>query len=96
MGNSAATACNWLFNTWISQVYPIAFENPNVGPRFFFFFMATNYVSAVIAFFFYPETKGRTLEQLGGALDSADVDLEITKKKKNTDGEPDVAAKPDA
>ncbi|KAG2225914.1 hypothetical protein INT45_006610 [Circinella minor] len=69
MGASAATASNWLFNTWISQVSPIALENPSVGPNFFFMFMALNYFVAGYTFLFYPETKGKTLEDIGGVLD---------------------------
>ncbi|KAI8144231.1 general substrate transporter [Fennellomyces sp. T-0311] len=72
MGNSAATASNWLFNTWISQVSPIALENPSVGPEFFFVFMSTNFAVAAYTFFFYPETKGRTLEEISEALGDAE------------------------
>ncbi|KAI9497222.1 general substrate transporter [Zychaea mexicana] len=72
MGASAATASNWLFNTWISQVSPIALSNPSVGPEFFFVFMSTNYLVAAYTFFFYPETKGRSLEELSEALGDAD------------------------
>ncbi|KAI9249416.1 sugar transporter [Phascolomyces articulosus] len=68
MGASAATASNWLFNTWISQVSPIALDNPSVGPNFFFMFMSTNFFVAMYTFFFYPETKGKTLEELSDAL----------------------------
>lgn len=82
MGNSAATACNWLFNTWISQASSIALANPSVGPRYFFVFMSTNYAMAAIVFFLYPETKGRTLEELGGALDDVPIDLERPKSEK--------------
>lgn len=75
MGNSAATASNWLFNIWISEVSPVALDNPSVGPRFFFFFMSLNFVSAFITFMWYPETKNQSLEKLGGALDDAPIDL---------------------
>lgn len=75
MGNSAATASNWLFNIWISEACPIALSNPSVGPRFFFFFMSLNFFSAFVTFMWYPETKNKSLEMLGGALDDAPIDM---------------------
>ena len=77
---------NWLFNTWISQVSPIALDNPSVGPNFFFMFMTLNYVVAGYTFLFYPETKGKTLEDIGGVLNE-DIPME-----KNDGGKVEEAA----
>jgi hypothetical protein len=63
LGASASTASNWLNNVLISQVTPYAFDA--IGWRFFFVFMACNLSNAVIAYFLFPETKGKTLEEIG-------------------------------
>jgi hypothetical protein len=35
-----------------------------MGFKFFYFFFAFNFTAAVCYIFFYPETKGKTLEQM--------------------------------
>ncbi|KAI9318775.1 general substrate transporter [Dichotomocladium elegans] len=91
MGTSAATASNWLFNTWISQVSPIGLADPKVGPKFFFVFMATNFLVAAVTFFLYPETKGQSLEKLGGALDEVN-DVENSNGPENQSESEKVSA----
>lgn len=56
------TFTNWSLNLVLAQCAPIGLEN--IGFSFFFFFMAWNVVAAVCYTMFYPETKGRTLEQM--------------------------------
>jgi hypothetical protein len=63
LGASASTASNWLNNVLISQVTPYAFDA--IGWRFFFVFMACNLSNAVLTYFLFPETKGKTLEEIG-------------------------------
>lgn len=63
LGASASTASNWLNNVLISQVTPFAFDA--IGWRFFFVFMACNLSNAVLTYFLFPETKGKTLEEIG-------------------------------
>jgi hypothetical protein len=63
LGASASTASNWLNNVLISQVTPYAFDA--ISWRFFFVFMACNLSNAVLAYFLFPETKGKTLEEIG-------------------------------
>lgn len=45
-----------------AQCAPIALKN--LGFKIFYFFFAWNLIAAVCYFFFYPETAGRTLEQM--------------------------------
>jgi hypothetical protein len=63
LGASASTASNWLNNVLISQVTPFAFDA--IAWRFFFVFMACNLSNAVLTYFLFPETKGKTLEEIG-------------------------------
>jgi MFS family permease len=61
-GTSLSTLTNWSLNLVFAQCAPIGLSR--MGYRFFYFFAAFNWVAAVLFYFFYPETRGRTLEQL--------------------------------
>jgi hypothetical protein len=62
-GNSLSTVTNWIFNLIFAQVSPIALEA--VGYRYFYAFMVFNLISGTCFWFLFPETKGKTLEQIG-------------------------------
>ena len=40
-----------------------------MGYRYFYIFMAFNWVAAVMVYFFYPETQGHTLETVNELFD---------------------------
>jgi hypothetical protein len=61
-GNSISALTNWCLNLLFAQCAPIALAN--LGFRFFYFFFAFNLVAATCYVLFYPETKGKTLEQM--------------------------------
>ncbi|PVH77529.1 general substrate transporter [Cadophora sp. DSE1049] len=61
-GNSISTLTNWCLNLLFAQTAPIALEK--MGFKFFYFFFAFNIIATVSYALFYPETKGRTLEQM--------------------------------
>ena len=61
-GNSISTLTNWCLNLLFAQTAPIALEK--MGFKFFYFFFAFNIMATVCYALFYPETKGRTLEQM--------------------------------
>jgi hypothetical protein len=61
-GNSISTLTNWCLNLLFAQTAPIALAQ--IGFKFFYFFFAFNVVAALCYIFFFPETKGRTLEQM--------------------------------
>ena len=61
-GNSMSTVTNWCVGVVINQVSPIALSA--VGFRYFYAFFVFNLVAAFCYAVFYPETKGRTLEQI--------------------------------
>ncbi|TFK75143.1 general substrate transporter [Pluteus cervinus] len=62
MGTSVATCANWAFNTLLSQVSPLAMES--IQWKFYLIFVCLNLVDLVIIILFFPETKGKTLEEM--------------------------------
>lgn len=57
-----ATAADWIFNYMIVQITPIAISN--IGWKTYMIFFVINIAQAVIVWLFYPETSGRTLEEI--------------------------------
>lgn len=76
-GAGVATAATWvrespprlarthpqLATLILLQVAPIAFDN--IGWKFFIAFIVFNISDAIIAYFCFPETAGKTLEEIG-------------------------------
>ncbi|GAB5592362.1 hypothetical protein Unana1_07262 [Umbelopsis nana] len=62
-GNALSTVTNWIFNLIFAQVSPIALAK--VGYKYFYAFMVFNLISGTCFLYLFPETKGRTLEQIG-------------------------------
>lgn len=56
------TFTNWSLNLVLAQCAPLGLQN--IGFSFFYFFFAWNVVAAICYAVFYPETKGKTLEQM--------------------------------
>jgi len=61
-GAAVATATNWITNFVIVEITPIGFQN--LGWRFWPIWIVTNAAFLPIIYFLYPETSGRTLEDL--------------------------------
>ncbi|CZR65514.1 probable major myo-inositol transporter iolT [Phialocephala subalpina] len=61
-GNSISAVVNWSLNLIIAQVSPLAFQQ--VGYKYFYAYFVFNMCAALCYFFFFPETKGKTLEQM--------------------------------
>ncbi|KAF2492747.1 general substrate transporter [Lophium mytilinum] len=62
-GSSIAIICNVLINIIFNQVSPIAFAD--VGYKYYSLFICTNIVGAITVFLIFPETKGKSLEEIG-------------------------------
>ncbi|KAF9637735.1 putative sugar transporter stl1 protein [Lasiodiplodia theobromae] len=60
--NAISTFTNWIFNFLIVMVTPIMLEN--IGWGTYLFFGAVNAAFFPVIYFFYPETKQRTLEEI--------------------------------
>ena len=59
---AACAASSWLFNFMVAKVTPVAF--PNIHWRYNIVYTATSAAGCVIIYLFYPETRGRTLEEI--------------------------------
>lgn len=62
------TATNWLMNAVIALITPPAFEN--ITWKTYFIFACSCVATAIMVFLFYPETIGRTLEEIEQMWDS--------------------------
>ncbi|WWD22915.1 hypothetical protein CI109_107410 [Kwoniella shandongensis] len=59
-GSAISTACNWITNYAIVQMTPAALDN--IGYKFYIIFAVINAAFLPPIYFFYPETKGLSLE----------------------------------
>ncbi|KAB8072996.1 general substrate transporter [Aspergillus leporis] len=71
-GSSLGTATNWSLNLIFAQCTPIA--RSSMGFNYFYCFFAFNWVAAVIVWAFYPETGGKSLEEVELVFSSSDQD----------------------
>lgn len=61
-GTALSTATNYFTNFWLGLYIPQALNSASW--KVYFIFGAFNFTSAVIGFLFFPETTGKTLEEL--------------------------------
>ncbi|ODV90244.1 hypothetical protein CANCADRAFT_103965 [Tortispora caseinolytica NRRL Y-17796] len=61
-GTAIATDTNVAINVMLNQVSPIAFAH--VEWRYYSLFIATNITGAIVVWWLFPETKGKTLEEI--------------------------------
>ena len=60
---AAASSCaNWLFNFLVAEVTPTG--TSTIGYKYYIVYVCINFTSFWVFYFFYPETKGRTLEEI--------------------------------
>lgn len=60
--NSVSTAMVWITNFLLAEVTPIGFSS--IKNRYYIVFAATNFCILPLVFFFFPETSGRSLEEI--------------------------------
>ncbi len=80
-GSAIAICANVLINVIFNQVSPIAFAQ--VGWKYYSLFIATNAVGAITVFALFPETKGKSLEEIGAIFGDEVIapDLNTTQEK---------------
>ncbi|CAJ2506504.1 Uu.00g006340.m01.CDS01 [Anthostomella pinea] len=63
--NATSTVSNWLWNFFIVMITPVLLQNTGIsGWGTYLFFAILNAMFFPIIYFFYPETAGRTLEEI--------------------------------
>ncbi|KAG0165485.1 hypothetical protein DFQ28_003017 [Apophysomyces sp. BC1034] len=72
--SSVALAVNWFCNFVIGLIFPTL--QSACGPYVFLIFAGISFAVAFFIFFFVPETKKKSIEELGRELGWADLDLE--------------------
>lgn len=72
-----AIVCNVIINIVFNQVSPIAFSE--VGYKYYSLFICTNLVGAIVVFFIFPETKGKSLEEIAQIFGDEVIVAELTK-----------------
>ncbi|KAJ5758965.1 hypothetical protein N7520_006121 [Penicillium odoratum] len=60
--NAVSTATVWAFNFLLAEVTPVGFDT--ISSRYYIIFAVTNAAIVPCVYFFFPETKGRTLEEI--------------------------------
>lgn len=73
-GNSLSTAANWLGNFVVAMITPVLFEYISFWTYILFAFM--NLLFFPMVFFWFPETKGLSLEQVDLLFASEDIKAE--------------------
>ncbi|KAL2012481.1 hypothetical protein VTN00DRAFT_6 [Thermoascus crustaceus] len=66
---AVGTATHWLFNFVIAEITPICFNN--IGYRMYIIYAVTGAVVLPTVYFLFPETKGRSLEEIGQIFEGA-------------------------
>src|SRR6202008_4553101 len=61
-GQGAGNSSHWIMNALIAQIFPILAARTGGAP--FVFFAVMTVIQFVVVLFFFPETKGQTLEEL--------------------------------
>lgn len=57
-----STAVSWIFNFLVAEVTPVAFTD--IGYKYFIVYCVINACCVPVVYFFYPETAGRSLEEI--------------------------------
>ncbi|KIJ52353.1 hypothetical protein M422DRAFT_776037 [Sphaerobolus stellatus SS14] len=80
IGTSAATCSNWLMNVLFSEASPVALQNINW--KYYILFIVLNLMDFFIIAFLFPETKGKSLEEMAEVFgDNVDIDEALGKEK---------------
>lgn len=82
--NGISTSANWLFNFLVVLITPIAFAN--IGYRTYLIFAVINAAIAFTSWAIFPETAGRSLEEMDGIFAQASMinPYDVVRIEKNT------------
>jgi len=82
LGTSVSTMANWAINVMISQISPLGLNR--LGWKFYLVFICTNLANALIVILFFPETKGKTLEEMDAVFGDQVIDHTHTMETRHT------------
>lgn len=68
--NGISTASNWVFNFMVVMITPVAFDS--IDSYTYTIFAAINALMVPAVYFFFPETSGRTLEEIDEIFEKCD------------------------
>ncbi|KAG2011147.1 sugar transporter [Coprinopsis cinerea AmutBmut pab1-1] len=74
-GMALSTSSNWIFNFVIAFATPPLFAKIHGG--YYFLLMASALNGLAVVWMFYPETAGKTLEELGAVFGDSAVDIKV-------------------
>lgn len=83
-----AICCNVIINIVFNQVSPIAFSE--VGYKYYSLFICTNLIGAIVVFFIFPETKGKSLEEIAQIFGDEVIVADLTKAQEKIAHEDEV------
>ncbi|MBX3254742.1 MAG: sugar porter family MFS transporter [Chitinophagaceae bacterium] len=74
-GQSLGSFTHWLFAAIITFIFPVMVEKGENGAAYtFMLFSVAMVLQAIVVWRYFPETKGKTLEQLGDELSVKNID----------------------
>ncbi|KAF9552727.1 general substrate transporter [Agrocybe pediades] len=74
-GMALSTSVNWISNFVVAFITPPLFSALEGG--YYFILLGFAFISGVFVYFFYPETSGKTLEQLGDVFGDHDIKVKV-------------------
>jgi len=86
-GTAVCTCANWACNVLISQVSPIGMAR--LQYKFYILFVVTNIVNGLVVFFFFPETKGKSLEEMDAVFGDQVIPHALETKQMHNVGQED-------
>ncbi|KAI1029063.1 hypothetical protein LB504_012962 [Fusarium proliferatum] len=93
-GGAISTFWSFVIQVVLAQASPTALAN--VGWRYYFFFIAMNLTTLALVFFFLPETKGKSLEEIsevfGDIFVSVHMDERLDEKSEQNEGATTIEA----
>lgn len=78
--NGLAVGAFWAFNFMIAEVSPIAYEH--IGAKYLIVWACANATFILVVYFFFPETSGRSLEEIDELFAVAEGWLDVVKVAK--------------
>ncbi|KAH7312708.1 MFS transporter [Stachybotrys elegans] len=94
IGGSIGTFWSFIIQVILAQASPTALEE--VGWRYYFFFIVMNLCTVIMVYFFFPETKGRSLEEVSEVFGDVFVTVHMDEELKQMGDVGEAANRPAA